>query len=83
MRYDFECGRCGRRFELSLPFDGELLSQWCGACGGQARRVFAPARHRITFRAGWDGALDAGFDSKRQRDEHLAKNDLVMRDARV
>ena len=61
-----------------------LLHQPCPECDDATmRRVFTPAKIKVAFRAGWDPMLDQGFDSQRQRDTWLDKNDIVLREARV
>lgn len=63
--------------------DADLQRQPCAGCGAPMRRVFTPARFKFTFKAGFDPLLDQGFDSRRQRDTWLDRNDIVLREARV
>ena len=38
-RYDYECGGCGKVFELRQSFDAEPYGD-CPSCGGASRRKF-------------------------------------------
>ena len=39
--YEYECGRCRKRFEMKQSFDEEPEAV-CPLCQGRARRVFYP-----------------------------------------
>ena len=40
--YEYECGRCRRRFEKKQGFDDAPQAE-CPECHGEAKRVFLPA----------------------------------------
>ncbi len=63
--------------------DGELLRRKCGSCGGVAERVFSPVRHKVRFRAGFDGGLGRYFGNQRERDTYLDREGLILREPRV
>jgi putative FmdB family regulatory protein len=38
--YEYECGACGRRFDLFLPMSAKVV-QLCPECGGEAKRLIS------------------------------------------
>ena len=48
----------------------------CEECGALAKIQMSNFAYAVTFRYGWDAGAGKGFDSKRQRDNHLAANNL-------
>jgi len=41
--YEYECEKCGRRFELKRRFDEDAGSPCCPQCRGNVRRLFSPS----------------------------------------
>ena len=76
VRYDFACPG-GHRFTLEFRQDADLLRQPCGSCRQAAKRVFNSFNHFMTFRAGWNTAVDENFESERAYRTYLDENDLV------
>jgi putative FmdB family regulatory protein len=37
--YEYECGKCGHKFDRIEPFDSQSRRK-CPVCGGKAERVF-------------------------------------------
>lgn len=76
--YDFHCDNCDTYRELRLhPMKDDLQKQSCHVCHSTMRRVFSATPHRISFRYGFHGNVNRGFDSQHQRDEHYKRNNLV------
>lgn len=81
--YEFECGGCQERFTSVLDHRRDNLRRQRHTCGGLARRVYHPARHRFGFRAGWDDSVQQYFGTQAQRDTYMSENDLVVREPKV
>lgn len=76
--YDYRCDDCNCNYEeTQRPNDPHI--KVCPSCGKPARRVYSLAGFSFTFKYGWDAGAGQGFDSKKQRDEHLARNGLRKR----
>ncbi|MBN1150274.1 zinc ribbon domain-containing protein [candidate division WOR-3 bacterium] len=40
--YEYECEKCGERFELLLSFDSSS-EKVCPKCGGKAKKIISPS----------------------------------------
>ena len=72
---EYKCS-CGHSFD-ELYSNKYPKHRKCPICGEQAVYVFSAVTFRLDFRDGWDQGAGAYFDSARQRDTHLDKNNLV------
>ena len=58
-------------------FDGEYPKSIRCECGERAAYRIAPVTFKLDFRYGWDAGAGKYFDSARQRDTFLDKNNLT------
>ena len=71
---EYSCPRHGRFEEL---ITGEYPKTYpCPKCNCSSRFLFSSVYYRFDFRYGWDPGAGKGFDSARQRDNHLAEQGL-------
>jgi putative FmdB family regulatory protein len=71
--YEYECEKCGRRFELKRRFDEDAGSPCCPQCRGKVRRLFSPSV--ILFKG--SGFYVTDSRSNRNRPSEEGKNDKV------
>jgi len=72
---EYKC-ECGNVFEELIS--GEYPKTYpCPECGKLGEYRFGLPIVRIPFTYGWDPGAGKYFDSQRQRDTHLDKNNLV------
>ncbi|HJZ85244.1 MAG TPA: zinc ribbon domain-containing protein [Polyangia bacterium] len=64
--YEYECGRCGRRFEYMQKMSDPPKSK-CEACGGKLTRLISPAGFQLKG-TGWY-KTDYAQKSERKKDD--------------
>ena len=70
--YEFECKECGKVTEVVRDMNDRTPP----VCHGKMRRKFSPFRTIVDFRDGYDIGAGKYFNTARERDYHLAKNNL-------
>lgn len=69
----YYCDNCHSEHEV---FQKEADGHTCPECGSQCRRKYTPTPHKFTFFYGWDSALGAYCDTKKDKER-------IMREQRV
>lgn len=73
--YSFACDMCGVEWDEFQSRDRKHVSN-CPECGVPVKQRFTPPSFRIDFKPGWDPGLGQYVDTKRDRENIVAKNDL-------
>ena len=74
--HDYQCEK-GHKWEEIFGIKDEIVERPCPECGGRGRKIYtSPAVFKVDFRPGWDDGAGEYFNTKRERDTFLDKNDL-------
>lgn len=77
--YDFECTKCGKRWEQVLPMAQRNNSKRC-ECGGGGKRIYSLGSRVEVFKPMWYDDLAETpiyIDSKRQLREECKRRNLI------
>lgn len=73
--YSFACDVCGVQWD-EFQSRGQRHVAVCPECGDKVKQRFTPPSFRIDFVPGFDAGLGEYIDTKRQREEVVARNNL-------
>lgn len=73
--YSFLCDACGVEWdEFQGTHDKHVAC--CPECGKRVKQQFKPFIFKFDFKPGWDAGLGQYVDTKREREDVMARNDL-------
>ena len=75
MVYEFRCDPCGEMFQEDQSPHQEHRAD-CPRCGLGARRLWSSFSFVVDFRPGFDMGLGEYCDTKKDRSESVARNNL-------
>jgi putative FmdB family regulatory protein len=73
--YTFHCDKCEREWDELQMMQQEHTAN-CPECGGKARQVFTPFAFTFDFTPGYDPGLGKWVDTKREREDIIARKGL-------
>jgi putative FmdB family regulatory protein len=73
--YSFFCDVCGVEWDEFQKHDVRHVAV-CPECGVVVKQRFKPFMFKFDFKPGWDPGLGEYVDTKKQREETVARNNL-------
>lgn len=73
--YSFVCEKCAVQWDEFQGRDVKHVAS-CPECGVVVKQKFMPPSFRIDFTAGWDPGLGQYVDTKRERENIVARDEL-------
>lgn len=81
MTYEYECSRCGKRFDVIKSYKDMEVNETCPKCGEYAIRQFVPSKLHITgakvTHAEYNPGLGCVVKNKRHKEDIMKRKGVV------